>query len=333
MISCVKHDSDPGCEVKGTWMGRWTAGTQEGTWLCNANNEGTNFGGYVFAWFDFPLLENHGLVADGTLRDSQISLKHYFSGATITVKGSVTDSSASGNFSVSGIGVSGSWQGKKMPMLNILATDSFTLDVNESYIYGLACDAERNRLYIASNNEIMVYGYNGGLIRTFNVVKTGNPCFDGNHLWFCNGSYGKIIETDTLGNALSEFQAPNSYSDAIMVDGENLKVSSGYSRKIYSFSKVGTSLGSHDYAYLNISGFGKYGNGYLAISQTFPGTLFSMNSSGVPVRAFRFTNGNLYGLAIDGEDVWCISQRYIMSSNNPPRPPTTDIKLYKLKLI
>lgn len=289
--------------------------------------------GYVFVWFDMPLLENHGIGIDGQLRDKQILSKHYFSGATLTIKGSVySDSSASGSFTVSNIGMSGTWQGKRMPTLELSVLDSFAIDYSDSYQLDLACDPERNHLYITDNGTVDEYNYKCTLIRSFSVERSGKFCFDGNHLWFLNSGYGKITETDTIGGKVSEFNASDGYSDAIMFDGSNLKEVSGYSRKIFTVSKSGVLLGSQDFTYLMITGLCKYGDGYLAISRSFPGTVFLISSSGVPQKAYRFTSGYLRGIAIDGDEVWCLSERYVVSSTNPPMPSTSIIKLYKLSV-
>lgn len=331
LFSCVKNDNNPGCEVKGTWIGEWSASNQSGTWICYANNSGTEFNGYVFVWFDLPSLENVGLGIEGELRDKQVLFKHYFSGATLTVRGGVdTDSLASGRFDVSNIGMSGTWQGKRIPTLNLTVVDSFPMNITDTYDLGFTCDNVRNHLYISKSGEVQEYNYKGGLIRTFNIEKSGNVCFDGNHLWFLSSSYGKIIETDTLGVKKSEFNAKDYYSDAIMFDGINLKEISCYSRKIYTVSKSGVSLGSQDFSYLMITGLFKYEDGYLAISRSFPGTIFLINSSGVPQKAFRFTSGYLRGIAIDGNEIWCVSERYIVS--NTPGPSNSIVKLFKLRI-
>ncbi len=306
--SCVKTDNDPGCNVKGTWMGRWSAGTQEGSWVCNARNNGTDLGGYVFSWFDLPSLENIGISFDGFIRERQVSSKIYSSYFTLTVNGDVeTDSIAQGTFKTN-IGLSGTWQGNGIPLFDLSVVDSFPLDIAKPYDLDIACDAERDHLIIGNSNQVLEYSYGGVLIRSFSVDYSGNFCFDGNHLWYSDMSKNKIAEVDTLGASISEFTSPDYYNDAIMWDGENLNLISGYSRKIYTISKVGTALGELGYSYINISGFCKYGNGYIAVSNSLPGTIFTINSSGSTV------------------------VRYISTSSNPPGPPITDVKVFKLRI-
>ena len=333
--SCVKKDMDPGCSVKGTWMGRWSTDDQEGTWMCNAHNQGTELNGYVFILFDMPNLENHGISFDGLLRDRQVSSKVYISGASLTIHGNVdTDSTANGSFSVS-IGMKGSWQGVLLPALNLSVVDSFPLNIQNPYSLNIACDTDKKHLFVINGQAVTEYNYRGGFIRSFNTEHYGSICFDGNNLWLLDNGYNKIVEVDTLGNDISEFTCSIGYSDAIMFDGRNFYISSDYSRKIYNISKSGSPLGELDFAYTYITGIVKNQDDFFAISHSFPGTILAINSSGVPEKAFKFSNGYCYGLARDGEYLWCTVVRYINTSSNPhdpPSPPTTDVKLFKLKV-
>jgi len=336
LASCVKHDDgEPGCEVKGTWMGRWSAGTQDGTWMCNANNQGTDLNGYVFILFDMPNLENHGINFDGQLRDRQVSSKVYISGVALNINGNVdTETSASGTFSVSAIGMSGTWQGVKLPELNLSVVDSFPLNIQHPYDLSIACDTEKKHLFVSNSQTVTEFNYSGGLIRSFNTSHYGSICFDGNHLWVSDNGYNKIVEVDTLGNDISEFNSSIGYGDALMYDGLNFYLSSDYSRKIYKFTKSGTLLEEFDFTYTYITGLVKNQNDFFAISHSFPGTILTINSSGVPEKAFKFSNGYCYGLARDGEYLWCAVVRYISTSSNPD-PPTessADVKVFKLKI-
>ena len=332
LSACVKTNNDPGCSVNGTWMGRWDAGTQEGTWVCNAQNNSTNLSGYVFIWFDMPKLENHGIGFDGLIRDRQVSSKEYISETTLNINGNVeTDSSASGSFSVS-IGMSGTWQGVKLPELNLSVVDSFPLNIQFPYGMDIACDTERKHLFVISGKEVKEYSYTGNEIRTFSADYSGPICFDGNHLWYSDFDKAKVIEVDTFGNWISDFTNTIGYSDGIMYDSGNLTILSDYSRKMFTVSKTGTPISELSYSYTNISGICRYQNGCLVTSGTLAGTLFSVNSAGVPEKAYKFSNGYCYGLTRDGEYLWCAVVRYISTSSNPPSPPITDVKLFKLKI-
>lgn len=330
-FSCVKKDDNPGCNVKGTWMGRWSAETQGGTWVCNVINDETNLNGYVSILFDLPSLENHGVSFDGILRDKQIGSKIYLSGVTITVKGGVeTDSSAVGNFSTT-IGLSGIWKGVLLPTINLSVVDSFSLDIQFPSNLNIACDANRKHLFIGNGNVLSEYSYSGGFIKTISTNYSGSFCFDGNHFWYSDSGKGKIVEVDTLGNTVSEFINPVNYIDAIIYDEGNLGLLSGYSRKIYTVTNGGASIRESDFQYILISGFCRYNDGYLAITNSIAGTIFDINSSGDPLKAFKFSKGYCYGIARDGDYLWCAIVRYISTSSNPPSPPITDVKLFKLK--
>jgi len=341
-LSCQKEKDATkisGCDVNGLWLGTWNSpGNASGTFFAPVTQNNIDITGNVYILFDLPSLENDGVDFTAQVTNKTVKSVIDFSGVTVKINGSVDkDSTVSGNFEVS-TGMSGVYNGTKIPTSVPVITELYSTN---NALASIVCIGQMlwvwtsSGIYANDKYEYVVkrLNFTGRLVDSLLLPGEGYSyeneiSFDGYKFWAMHSGSSMIYTFDTFGNRIDTFSSPEAiHADAIACIDNQVFLTDGFNRVIHVFNYNTQQIKTIPIKYIGVGAICTF-NGNLLMGTTFYNTILKTDLNGNILKAYSLP-GNVISISSDGLNIWCLTQSYILNSTGPA---STQYKILKIEL-
>ena len=334
MYSCQEDDADPGCNINGVWVGNWESTTTEaGAFISLVEQESSSFNGKVMLRMYSDNSQNFVSNYSASVKNEVVSGNLNFYNIKVSIDGNVTnDQDVLGNFQVSQLDMSGTFEGSKLQSSKPNLKEIFKYESSDPAdgVAEALCVDDELWIFIypyeyhndTAKLTVLKYDFEGNKIGESLFPYEGlNYTYDGTYIWsITNGSLlnrysksGTYIDTRAL--PVSTFEVAS--------DGQNLY----FTDEIFTILKTDLEFGNQesiDPDYIAIANLTKFGAGFLC---SLTEMICELNSSGELINVFILED-DMYMSRIltNGERIWGLYQDY------GPDIDGTSVTLYELEV-